>query len=325
MAAFSVALSSLCVSTMTGMVLAPPAAPEGAVVAVPPEVPDQDVTPDMPPAFLSGFRVEGSPELDVVFGDSENYKRHIDRFFALDKAMDAARSDFSRNVELALGALAEHKKGACPADQIALPYYGAKRDGDTYRALGAELEGEEAVISQLDDLGETTALTPDYRWKAKQAPDRYKRALTDLKEMRVEFMAQLGAELGHRGCRSGDLLKRGAALVASGAPEPASAPNPMLTPPQPRPVKPSDQPQTVAATTITFYVDNQACPGAQQVFLDGALLGEVGAHGKTAFQALAGHHDLCLIDADSEARCGDPGTLRSAFLHDGWSVALHCR
>ncbi len=80
----------------------------------------------------------------------------------------------------------------------------------------------------------------------------------------------------------------------------------------------------VTATTVTFYVDNRACPGSQAVFLDGALLGEVPAKSKSAFQALAGHHALCLIGQGSNARCGDPGTLRSAFLHDGWSIGLHC-
>lgn len=325
MAAFSVPLSSLCVSTMTSMVLAPSAGPADAVVSVPPQIPDQALSPDVPPSFLSGFRVEGAPELEVVFGDSESYKQHLDRFFALDEAMDRARSSFQKNVQGALAALGRVKKGKrCPLDQVARAYHGARRDGDSYRALGSELESEHGLITQLDDIGETAALTPDYRWKVKQVSGRYRRAVVDLKEMRVAFLVQLGSELKHRGCRGADLVKRAEQLVASGTPP--DEPDPLaVAPVVPPRVKPGEEPKPVVpATTVTFYVDNRACPGAQAVFLDGALLGEVPAKSKSAFQALAGHHALCLIGKESNARCGDPGTLRNAFLHDGWSIGLHC-
>jgi hypothetical protein len=324
MAAFSVPLSSLCVSTMTSMVLAPSAGPADAVVSVPPQIPDQALSPDVPPSFLSGFRVEGAPELEVVIGDSETYKQHVDRFFAVDEAMDRARSSFQKNVQGALAALGRVKKGKrCPVDAVARSYYGARRDGDSYRALGSELESEHGLITQLDDMGETAALTPDYRWKVKQISGRYRRAVIDLKEMRVAFLVQLGSELKHRGCRGAALVKRAGQLVASGAPieDPLDAPVVMI-PPR---VKPGEEPKPVVpATTVTFYVDNRACPGSLRVFLEGALLGEVPARSKGAFQALAGHHALCLIGVESNARCGDPGTLRNAFLHDGWSIGLHC-
>src|SRR5690606_21698354 len=66
MSGFSIPLSQLCVSTMTTMVLAPSATPADAVVAVPPQIPDQGLIAEVPPTFLSGFRVEGSPEVEVV-------------------------------------------------------------------------------------------------------------------------------------------------------------------------------------------------------------------------------------------------------------------
>jgi len=334
MAAFSVPLSSLCVSTMTSMVLAPSTGPADAVISVPPQIPDQALSPDVPPSFLSGFRVDGAPELEVVFGDSESYKQHVDRFFALDEAMDRTRSSFQKNVQAAQAALGRGRgRGGggkagkkCPVDKVARAYYGARRDGESYRALGSELESEHALVIQLDDMGETAALTPDYRWKVKQVTGRYRRAVVDLKEMRVSFLVQLGGELKHKGCRGAELIKRAGELVASGAPpdDSAEASEPELPVIPPR-VKPGEEPKPVVpATTVTFYVDNRACPGSQAVFLDGALLGEVPARSKSAFQALAGHHALCLIGQGSNARCGDPGTLRSAFLHDGWSIGLHC-
>jgi hypothetical protein len=329
MAAFSVPFSSLCVSTMTSMVLAPPAAPADAVLAVPPQIADQGLDMPVPPTFLSGFRVEGSPEVEVVFGDSDFFKRHIDRFTALSRSMETARRSFSRNVQSAVAALGQGQRGACPVDRVARQVYEARRDGDTYRALGAELEAEHSLINQLDELGETAALTPDYRWKVNQVAGRYRQAVTDLKEMRLAFVVQLGGELKHRGCGSAELVKRGAELVASQA-APADTSEPGIEgaggsdegEAKPGPDEPAQPP--VPATTITFYVDNRACPTRQRVYLEGQLLGEVAAEARAAFQALAGRHSLCLISGDSPARCGDPGTLRAAFLHDGWSVALHC-
>src|SRR5690349_23780907 len=201
MAAFSVPFSSLCVSTMTSMVLAPATAPSDAQVGVPPPVPNQGLTASVPPAFLSGFRVEGAPEVEVVVGDSASYRRHVDRFFALDQAMDRTRRTFTEAVQHAEAALGRSKRGPCPVDAVARSYFEARRDGETYRALGGEMEGEHTIIQQLDEMGETAALTPDYRWKAKQVAERYKRAVIDLKEMRVAFVGQLGGELKHRGCK----------------------------------------------------------------------------------------------------------------------------
>jgi hypothetical protein len=327
MAAFSVPFSSLCVSTMTSMVLAPSAAPADAVLAVPPQIADQGLQMPVPPSFLSGFRVEGAPEVEVVFGDSDFFKRHIDRFTALDKAMESARGSFSRNVQRAVAVLDDRERGSCPVDQVARLYYEARRDGETYRALGAELEAEQVLIRQLDSLGETGALTPDYRFKVNQVAGRYRQALVDLKEMRLAFLVQLGGELDHRGCATAKLLTRGAELVASqAAPAEPTAPPGKEPGEPPRPSGDDEEPTqpAVPATTITFYVDNKICPIGQQVYLDGQLLGEVASQSRAAFQALAGRHSLCLIPSDSPARCGDPGTMRAAFLHDGWSIALHC-
>jgi hypothetical protein len=332
MAAFSVPFSSLCVSTMTSMVLAPSAAPADSVLAVPPQIADQGLEIAVPPSFLSGFRVEGAPEVEVVFGDSEFYKRHVDRFGQLDRSMETARRSFSRNVQGAVAVLGKRRRGTCPVDAVARAYYEARRDAETYRALGAELETEQSLIRQLDELGETAALTPDYRWKVNQVAGRYREALVDLKEMRLAFQVQLGGELRHRGCDAAALLTRGAELVASQA-APTEAEVAAATAEgegedagDALPKRPNEQVEqpAVPATTITFYVDNRTCAAGQQVFLDGQLLGEVAAEARAAFQALAGRHSLCLIPGDSPARCGDPGTMRAAFLHDGWSVGLHC-
>jgi hypothetical protein len=37
----------------------------------------------------------------------------------------------------------------------------------------------------------------------------------------------------------------------------------------------------------------------------------------------AGERTLCLLGPGA-AQCGDRGTVREVFLHDGWSVTMHC-
>jgi hypothetical protein len=153
--------------------------------------------------------------------------------------------------------------------------------------------------------------------------------------MRLAFQIQLGGELKHRGCDPDQLMARGAELVASQAAPPEDEDEEEDDPgdevaqgdQEPKRAPDDEEPSQppVPATTITFYVDNRTCPAGQQVYLDGQLLGEVTGEARAAFQALAGRHSLCLIGSDSAARCGDPGTMRAAFLHDGWSVRLHCR
>jgi hypothetical protein len=80
----------------------------------------------------------------------------------------------------------------------------------------------------------------------------------------------------------------------------------------------------VPASTATFFVDNGQCETTLRVILDGVFLGEVDAGTKAAFQALAGQHSLCLLGADAPVECGDTGTIRTAYIHNGWSIGLHC-
>lgn len=81
----------------------------------------------------------------------------------------------------------------------------------------------------------------------------------------------------------------------------------------------------VPASPVTFFIDNGNCDGPMTIHVDGALLGEVSAGAKAAFQSLSGRHTLCLIPEGSQARCGDTGSIRSAYVYDGWSVTMHCR
>src|SRR6266545_4294841 len=92
---------------------------------------------------LVGFRMEGDPKIETVFGDAEAYKRYVDRFYTVHADMQRTREDFSRNVQAVLASLAADQgraAGKCPTDAVALTYARAFRLGQVYHKLGKVLE-----------------------------------------------------------------------------------------------------------------------------------------------------------------------------------------
>jgi hypothetical protein len=278
---------------------------------------------------VTAFRMEGDPKIETVFGDAEAYKRYVDRFYVVHGEMQKTREDFSRNVQAVLASLAADQgaartqgAGKCPVDAVALTYARAFKLGQVYHKLGKELEANMISIRELDGLGETASLTPDYRWKVARSLKLYPEVLKDFREMKVAFQAQVAAEVKFHGCDAATLVAKGEELDKAGAPPtgPTARPGAVL-------VKKKDADKLappVAAATATFFIDNTSCPAALRVYVDAALVGEVGSAAKAAFQTPVGRHDLCLIPATSQQQCGDPGTLRRTYVHDGWSITLRC-
>jgi hypothetical protein len=262
---------------------------------------------------IAGFRMEGDPAIEMVFGDTDRYKALVDRFYELHEQMRDVRSDFSRFVRAAQTTLSAHKR-KCPEDAVAPLYTQAHTEGRRYRRLGSELESHYSAIRNLDKLGETSGLTPDYRWRVKRIRRHYKAALIDYREMRAVFDEQLSSELDFHRCNAKRLL----ALGAEAPVEPAPATAATSEPPKVDDVIEA----TVAAAT--FFIDNNSCNNTLRVYVDGMLLGDVASKSKAAFQAQPGRHSLCLLPSTSKARCGDTGTERSAYLHDGWSMSMRC-
>ena len=79
-----------------------------------------------------------------------------------------------------------------------------------------------------------------------------------------------------------------------------------------------------AATAIWITVDNSHCVQRSQLAIDGAALGAVNGHKKLTIRTRAGPHDVCVLPATDKRACGDPGTLRHAYLYDGWTLAVRC-
>jgi hypothetical protein len=243
--------------------------------------------------------------------------------------MQKTREDFSRNVQATLASLAAdlgangRPAGKCPVDAVALSYARAFRLGQLYHRQGKELEAQSTSIKELDTLGETAGLTPDYRWKVARVFKLYPEVLKDFREMRAAFQTQLAGEIRFHGCDVQALITKGEELERAGPPPTAPTARAGM-PPGPKRKDAGKLAPPVAASTATFFIDNSSCPSSLRVFVDGTLLGEVASSAKAAFQALVGRHDLCLIPSSSQQQCGDPGTLRRTYIHDGWSITLRC-
>lgn len=318
MGSFTVALSAWAIATS--------AAPESAVKSVKPAAPPvatvegEGVVLPIAEHTIAGFRMEGAAEAEIVFGDTDRLTRHVDRLFELHDQMHETRSRFGRHVKTALTLLAAHpRRGGCDYDALGPHYYQAHLEGERFRALGSGFEREHTAVRRLDRFGDTAALTPAYRWKVNRSRSLYSASLTDYKEMRVSFLDQLGREVQARRCWP-------ARLLVAGAGKPTAAPE-TVTAPQRAPSRaprPADAALESAPLPATFFIDNESCSSAMTVHIDGALHGRVAGGARTAFQTTAGRHTLCLIGADSVAQCGEPGTVRSAYFHDGWSIGVHC-
>lgn len=263
---------------------------------------------------IPGFRMEGDPAIEMVFGDTDSYRKHVDRFYALLNQMRDVRGTFTHYVRSTMSTLAAHRQ-RCPVDAISPPYVQAYEAGKRFRELGAEMEGHHAAISALHELGETAGLTPDYRWRVRRAEGLYSESLRDYREMRSVFDQQLGGEIAFHRCDADRLLTEGARLVAAQVAIEELA----------RPAEAKQVDRIVPApAAATFFVDNRTCTGAVDVYVDGVRVGHVGSRAKAAFQAQPGRHSMCLIASGADLACGDPGTLRQVYVHDGWAMTLRC-
>lgn len=291
-----------------------------------------------PGTTVTPFRTEVAPRVDPVFGDIASLKQSVDRFLALQGEMDQVRNEFSTAVHGTLAQLAPSpaapRARSCPPG--ATGHYGrALAAGGRYLALGRQLEARFREIRRGDELGDASGLTPDYRVKIKKARDLYADLLRDYREMRVAFYDQLAAEMRHAGC---DLSGAGRAPKAGGdaAPDPSDPSSWALeeaTPELPpiaagkdgaRLIRPLLPPASGAAPAIWITIDNSRCAQRSQLAIDGASMGAVSGHKKLTIRTRAGPHEVCVLPSSDKRACGDAGTLRRAYLYDGWTLVVRC-
>jgi hypothetical protein len=288
---------------------------------------------------VTPFRTEVTPRVDPVFGDIASLRQSVDRFLALQGEMDQVRNEFSTAVQGTLFQLAPvgpRPKG-CPAG-APVQYARALSAGGRYLALGRQLEARFREIHRSDELGEATGLTPDYRVKIKRAKDLYGDLLRDYREMRVAFYDQLTAEMHHASCELPTPAQgREAKPGDTQAPNPSDpsawaleedTPSPPASPskdaaPLPHGAKPILM-ASGAATAIWVTIDNSRCSQRSQVAIDGNQLGGVNPHRKLTVRTHTGPHEVCVLPSSDKRACGDAGTLRRAYLFDGWTLVVRC-
>jgi hypothetical protein len=323
-------------------------------------VPSAPAPPAPPPSggtTVIPFRTNAQPRVDPVFGDAGRLRQAIDRFFSLQGEMERVRDEFSTAVHETLTALAGAGVASgtsraappkvCPAATSA-PYGRALAAGTRYLALGQELQGRYRDIRRADDLGDVAALTPDYRARVRKARELHQHLLNDYREMRVAFYDQLGAEMRYASCKTGPKVAPAPAPGEPAVPNPSDASSWTLDEaPADEPVVPAPAPpvaagkasatratassspsasagSTMAAPAIWIDVDNTLCSQPTRVAVDGQPLGEVGPRKKTSVRTHAGPREICALPASDSRACGDPGTIRKAYLHEGWSLTVHC-
>ena len=260
-----------------------------------------------------------TPQLIRPWGDAEALQAMIDQYTMTSAAMTTVRLAYQGQFLTILGALGRGPYAptkstpvrTCPVGRIAPTWAEAQRELRRYERLGTELEALAEYLERHAAVGAGAGLLPNARTQLSNAKKTFRTALADVTELRAEWSRGLGPELRAAGCNDKLLAaaianpERYRVVIEDKPPEP-----PQTQPPRPR-------------ARATFYVDNTRCVDAVDVWLDGTQLGQVTPGRRSALVADAGEHTLCLLLPGS-AQCGDRGTVRQIYLHDGWSVTMHC-
>ena len=307
------------------------------------------LVPASPPAALTpgaGLHTEAAPRMDPVFEDVGALRRAIDQFFALQADMEKVRDEFSGAVHdtmASLGPIGAHPAQTCPAELAPL-YDRASAQGRRFLGLGRRLAVRSRGIRRADDLGDTVGLTPDYRIKAKKVRELYLALLRDYREMRAAFYDQLGAEMRHAGCKvpaagtgATPAPRASAGALEQLGPDPANASDWVLDPVEEdappaasekaRRARGGDATEAASAgagPAIWIEIDNTRCPQTAALTIDGQDVGEIAGQKKNVVRTRSGPHELCVLPAGAGRTCGAPGTIRRAYLYEGWTLAVRC-
>jgi Flp pilus assembly protein TadD len=272
-------------------------------------------------ALASGgqLALDFKPELVRPWGDGEALQSALDSYSVLAATLATVRIEYQNHVLSILGTLgvgptAKVKAGgvhACPVGELAPAWQAAQDALARYNRLGVELEAAYRFIVRHDELGLTAGLLPNGRTAVASVKKSFKTTLADAGELRAEWARGVLPELRQVGCTD-RLLAAGAAdplrykVIEEDKPEAI----PQHAPPRARP-------------RTTFFVDNTRCHDPIDVWIDGAQIGQVAPGRRSALVADGGERALCLL-GPGDAQCGDRGTVRQIYLHDGWSVTIHC-
>lgn len=290
---------------------------------------DKNHTPAL--TALSALNAGGTPTLTLVptielpFGDGRMVAAKLEAFETVDGTLAELRGTFQDRSLSILGWLGEGptkvkpKRGqaaaprrSCPIADVVRPWQDARTALAQYDRVGVELEDLYRYLARHDDLGETANLLPDQRTRLIAARKAYELDLADVRELRAMWTTAIGRELKGHHCSD--------ALLAAAAADPDRytvriAPKEVVPTQTRKPREPHHE---------SFFVDNRDCPDPLTVYIDGGEVGAVPGKERTVLTADAGQRSLCLIVKGSGARCGDRGTVRQIYMHEGWEVKMRC-
>jgi tetratricopeptide (TPR) repeat protein len=260
-----------------------------------------------------------TPELARPWGDGDALQVAIDQYSRVQDDMAKVRADYQNGFLALLGAVGQGPKArvkpgtvkVCPAGQIAPEWDATQKALAKYARLGLELETTYRFIARHDELGMTASLLPNARTAVAGARKGYRVALADVAELRSEWTRGLVPELRTAGCSD--------KLLAAALRDPARYKVIVEDKPDSLPTK---QPPR-AKPRSTFFVDNTRCADPVDVWIDGSHVGQVAPGRRSALVSDGGERTLCLMTPGG-AQCGDRGTVRQVYLHDGWSTTLYC-
>jgi len=286
-----------------------------------------DASPQFAPAraALGALDAGGSvvlgytPELVRPWGDAEALTDTLERYALTTTTMAAVRMAYQAQFLSLLGMLgrgpyAPVKAAAvrtCPIGRVAPAWAAAQTELRRYERLGVDLEAAYRYIARHDEVGAAAGLLPNTRGRLIGAKKAFRTALADVAELRAQWTRGLLPELRLVGCND--------KLLAAAVKDPERYRVIVDDKPETTPAQGAPRPRPRA----TFYVDNSRCLDPVDVWIDGSHLGQVAPGRRSALVSDGGERTLCLLGPGA-AQCGDRGTVRQVYLHDGWSVTLHC-
>jgi Flp pilus assembly protein TadD len=267
--------------------------------------------------------LRATPELVRPWGDARALDAALARYAAVGADMAAARGAYQHQFLAMLGVLGKGPYApvrpagpaaparTCPVARLAPMWGAARAELRRYERLGGDLELVYRFVARHDELGATASLLPNARAQVAAMKRSFRTALADVGELRAEWERSLVPELRLVGCYD--------ALLAAAYADPER----YRIIQEDKPVEPPVQQAPRPRPRATFYVDNTRCADPVDVLIDGAQVGQVAPGRRSALVADGGERTLCLI-VPGAAQCGDRGTVRQVYLHDGWAATMHC-
>ena len=284
----------------------------------------------------ASFRTRIAPRIDPVFGDVASLRRSVDRYIVLAAEMRELEDRFSNAVHDTLAelattgshpgpatAVATAKRMAVCAPAVVAPYQRARSAGARYVVLGQELELRMREIRAAESDGDTVGLTPDYRRKVERARQDHAQLRRSLHEMLVAFHDQLEKEMRHTGCSPASITPAQVALVETKSP--AEEPSREALPDHGDGRAAQASPDAAVAPVAWVEIDSSLCQATSRLVVDGETLGQVEGGRRSLVRLTDGPHDICVLPTSDARHCGDKGTVRHAYVHDGWVLQVRCR